>query len=265
MINSEPLYVSLHIPKTGGSTFRQILKKKFGDRLQYAYDEREGWPIVPDPACIHGHGIFKYFADAIARYADVRWMTFLRDPLRSAISHYYNIRWYSRQNPRVTFVDRGLETWLTHTEPFRYPDPPGYNHNRFRKWFEKRSIERYDFVGLTEQFDESLVLLYHQFGWEPLTYQSENVGGYGASDLPAAIVARFCELNAADYVLYDHVAKRFETCKQTYGPAFEADVAAFRARLRGGPTGEGAGEYMPQVDLCTLEMLDGKGSKRCKQ
>jgi hypothetical protein len=68
------------------------------------------------------------------------------------------------------------------------------------------------------------------------------VGGYGAPDLSAAIVARFCELNAADYVLYDHVVKRFEACKEAYGPAFEADLAAFSDCLRGGPTGEGAGE-----------------------
>jgi hypothetical protein len=42
MTEPQPLYVSLHIPKTGGSTFRQILQAKFGDRLQYAYEEREG-------------------------------------------------------------------------------------------------------------------------------------------------------------------------------------------------------------------------------
>ncbi len=78
-----PLYLSLHIPKTGGSSFRQILEQRFGDRLQRAYDEREGWPILSDPACIHGHGVFKYFMDAINAHPEVKWLTFFGIPFRA--------------------------------------------------------------------------------------------------------------------------------------------------------------------------------------
>lgn len=231
MTESETLYVSLHVPKTGGSSFRQILEQRFGDRLQRAYDESEGWSIVPRPACIHGHGVFKYFADAIAERTDVRWLTFLRNPLRSAVSHYYFIKRYSRRNPRVTFEDRGLETWLTHSEPFRYPDPPGYNHNRYSKWFEKRPIGQYDFVGIIEQFDESLVLLYDLFKWDPLYYRSENVGRYDPPILSDDVITRFQELNAEDCAIYAYSVERFESSKRAYGPDFNADLAGFRKRL----------------------------------
>lgn len=231
-MKAEPLYVSLHIPKTGGSSFRQILEQRFGDRLQRAYNKSEGWPTVLSPACIHGHGIFESFADVIAAHENVRWMTFLRDPLRSAISQYFFTKRHSVQASGVTSQDRGLETWLTHTEPFRWPDPPGYNHNRYGNWFEQRPLAKYDFVGLTEQFDDSLVLLYHQFQWEPLYYASENVGGYDPPGLSDDVITRFRELNADDYTIYAQAVERFESGKREYGPGFQADLAEFRERLK---------------------------------
>ena len=49
----DTLYVSVHVPKTGGSTLREILRQKFGDKLQLAYDKRDGYPreFIEDPAC----------------------------------------------------------------------------------------------------------------------------------------------------------------------------------------------------------------------
>ncbi len=197
------LYVSLHIPKTGGITFRQLLKQRFGDRLQMAYDESEEWPIVQNPMCIHGHGVFKYFSDTINAHRKVKWITFLREPLSSAISMYF----FAKRYPGARFTDRGLGVFLTNTEPPRWPDPPGYGQNRFKQWFDKRPMERYDFVGVTEQFDESLVLLDHQFQWPHLYYSRENVGDYQSPKIPESIVERFRELNADDYAFYDRASQ----------------------------------------------------------
>lgn len=175
------LYVSLHIPKTGGSTFRQILELRFGGGLQLAYDKRDNNPIVAEPECIHGHAVFRDFSEVIANHPEKTYLTFLRDPLRSAISHYYFVKKWSPVNHRgekQTFDDRGLDVWLAHEEEFRCPNPPGYNHNRYSKWFEKHPIEAYDFVGTTEQYDESLVLMYRQFGWSPIPYTKRNTGEY---------------------------------------------------------------------------------------
>ena len=223
--------MSLHLPKTGGVTFRQILEQKFGERLLLAYDKSEGWPSVSNPTCIHGHGVFKDFSDIIAEYAEVRWITFLRNPLHSAVSFYFFIKKYSLQKPSVKFVDRGLEVWLNHKETFRWPDPPGYNHNRYQEWFRKRPIEQYDFVGLTEQFDESLVLLYHLFQWDPLYYRSENVGDYRFPDLSEDVVVTFRELNAEDYIVYKQAVDTFETHKKDYGPGFKMNLQEFRKNL----------------------------------
>ena len=95
-----PLYVSLHIPKTGGSTLLHVFIAKFSNRLQRAYrppqqglpkTESDGWPDIPRPQCIHGHAVMNRFADLVRNHPNTCWITFLRDPFLSAISSYYGV------------------------------------------------------------------------------------------------------------------------------------------------------------------------------
>jgi len=235
------LYVSLHVPKTGGNTFRQILEQRFGDKLQLAYDKRDNNPIIAEPECIHGHAVFRDFAHVIESSPKRRYLTFLRDPLRSAISHYFFVKKWSPVNHRgepQEFDDRGLDVWLTHEEEFRWPNPPGYNHNRYSKWFEKHPIEEYDFIGMTDQYDESLLLMYHQFAWERMSYRRDNVGSYVDPPVAEAVVARFKDLNAEDHRLFDHALARLAEAREGYGSSFESDLAAFRKQLQQRQTSE---------------------------
>ena len=101
MSDSAIVLVSIHIPKTGGSTLLTILQQVYAGRLQLAYgDERD--KAVECPLCYHGHAVIDKFADALNALPNARWMTFLRDPLRSAVSLYhYGVR-------RGTIQDMGL-------------------------------------------------------------------------------------------------------------------------------------------------------------
>src|SRR5205085_7394836 len=91
---TEPLLVSLHIPKTAGVTLLHVLAERFGDRFQRAYQppilgreptETDGWPDIADPQCIHGHAVLERFRWVLDR-PEARFITFLRDPLAGAIS-----------------------------------------------------------------------------------------------------------------------------------------------------------------------------------
>ena len=211
MMSPNTLYASLHIPKTGGSTLKGILEQKFGGRLQKAYKGHEHISVVKNPQCIHGHDILEMFGDVIEQHKHVVWFTFLRDPLESAVSMYYYSRKRAKETESATFdFERSLEVFLTQDRVDEVPsDKPLYNHNRYSKWLRRhnKTIADLDFVGLTEAFDESLLLLFHRFGWSQVSYQTENKGNYERPKLTEDVVETFKQMNVQDYRLYDESIK----------------------------------------------------------
>ena len=242
-------YFSLHIPKTAGTTLGMALAWRFGSRLQYAYeksaqsrssarnphdgcDSEPSCCQTPELQCLHGHDILSECAEIIGHHADAKWIVFLRNPLELAISLYF----HAKRTPSLSqFVDRGLIHWLTATDEYRWPDPPCYPHNQFqRQWASEydRQFADFDFVGITEQFDESILLMARHFDWEPPLYEIRNSGGYVAPTLSPEVVTRFRELNAIDEAIYRASVARLNALKRAYGRRFASDLATFRARLR---------------------------------
>ncbi len=206
---SDPLYVSVHIPKTAGTTLRSALRSRFGNRLQEAYEDHPDLTRIEAPQCIHGHDVFTMFGAEIARHPNTKWITFLREPLAVAISLYFHCR---RTLGPEDFKDRGLVHWLTHSEEYRWPDPPCYGHDQYQlQWVRdcERSFEQFDFVGITEQFDESILILCDRFNWDVLRYHPENAGGYGFPRLDDSVIDRFmksqrnrlCDLSSGSRIL----------------------------------------------------------------
>lgn len=236
MMPKDVLYISLHIPKTGGSTLKGILESQFGDRLQKAYKGHLNTPVLKNPDCIHGHDLLEMFGDVIKKQKHVVWFTFLREPLASAVSMYhYSRKRAKEQNSDAYDFDRCLEVFLTHDRVDAITsDKPLYNHNRYSKWLarHKKTIANLDFVGLTEAFDESMFLLYHRFGWCAVYYQVENKGAYEKTELPDDVVECFKQMNAQDYQLYDQAVELLARKKEAYGSDFESDLVVFCNRLK---------------------------------
>ena len=111
------------------------------------------------------------------------------------------------------------------------PGSSGLQPQSIQQAVEKRPIESFDFVGITEQFDESLVLIYDLFGWEPVYYRRKNVGGYELPDLSNPVIEKFRELNAADFEYYEKAVAKLERRKQLLRPDFAAALSNFRNEL----------------------------------
>jgi len=133
-------------------------------------------------------------------------MTFLRDPLRSAVSLYH----FGLKHG--TIQDMGLTKWLTGREDFSWPNPPAHNHNRYSKWIARTraSWDRFDIIGITEYFDDSIRFISRELNWGRVKYKSQNVGSYNEPELSDSVIEEFRRLNAGDYQIYDGAIQRLQ-------------------------------------------------------
>jgi hypothetical protein len=151
--------VFLHIPKTGGTSFRFILENNFGISNCHTNQTRKdvftqadlnrARKIFPGMRSIAGHNLIDPVSLAIP---DPFYMTFLREPIARVISHYQD--WVTRRGNPETFqqaLKRGEEL-----ENLQVKSIAGAaDLDKAKSLLEKK----FHFVGFTEKFDLSLHVL----------------------------------------------------------------------------------------------------------
>jgi hypothetical protein len=220
MSQATELIVSIHIPKTGGETFREILEALTEGHLQRDYGDRPLAPLTlrqrarlatarphlqPDTRAVHGHFIAtKYWR----RYPDARYMAWFREPVERLASHYhYWKRKPDRQNPTCQKLIEG---------DLSLPAFAGLPEMRDvqTRFLGDVPPSKLAFVGVTERYDDSIDLFRRAF-YPGLLAATERVNANpereGESyDLDPAVRLEVERLNAADMALYDAVVARFE-------------------------------------------------------
>ncbi len=159
-----------HIPKTGGLTLERILRQNFGARhvtvirknvgagtIYTAKDLRRDLRIYPWVRSLSGHPL-KIHSDLQSLGIDFLWYTFLRDPINRYLSLYQHQYTRGRELYKLKFVE-----WMKTFE----------RRNQMVRWIAgeedleaaKQLIEeRMVFVGMTEHYDLSLLLLKRALG-----------------------------------------------------------------------------------------------------
>ena len=220
----------LHIPKTAGSSLRQIIEANYGpDELKVIGVHWTTWlrsedvlkRIAGKPRlrAIHGHFSYGLHRDI---GGEAIYVTFLREPQQRVISGYFHLRRHSK-NPlrkRVEnmtleeYLDSGLVLDVDNGMVRRISgimDSVGYGEVRREHLSMALANLRRDFlfVGMLERFDASIYLLGKTLQWRRRHYSKERQGtnrsGYEPSE---NAVNRLHELNAFDEVLYEHVSRR---------------------------------------------------------
>jgi len=250
------VYAFVHIDKTAGRTVRAVLRRSFGaghceirtpyarrpadpnDRSVYvtAADLRRVRRIYRGLRGVAGHNI-KPYSDLQAAAPDLRYFTFLRDPVKRWLSHY--------KNRAGSYGREDFERWATAewTHDFQTKTLAGTAD-------AARAIELLErqvgFVGLTEAFDESLLML-GQWLDEPdyrPEYRAVNQLADKArrrdetrtrTDLSyleePEVLGRLKTINAVDQQVYDWaVRERFARQRAGYRGDLAADVADLRQR-----------------------------------
>ncbi len=227
----------VHVHKTAGTTLAGVLKRAYGMRHCHVYAEdpedsffsaeqlrRLQRRFYPRLESILGHDV-RIYGDLEDAVEDIQWVTFLRDPITRTASHYqYDVQ---RGGVEIPF-----EEWITHdavpdrqTRIIAGPDSTADDAISL--------LGRFSLVGLTERFDESLVMMRRVLGLPSIRYAprwvapSNEIKNRLLSD-PASV--RMLEaVNRHDLEVYRHVTEEIYPKQQVlYGPTLDDDVAAFR-------------------------------------
>ena len=221
------LFISVHVPKTAGTSFRHYLEAVFGEQLiadyrskplDEEYTERAIDNSNQDAAtfqyicdqlntadvCVHGH----FFpAKYLAVFPEAKLIGWTRDPAQRLMSHYQ----YWRQNPQPDhhIARRVLENNLSFTEFVELEVMQNINS----RFFGHLRASRFDSIGISERYEDSIQAMCRRFGWPPLSAGDikearRNPLKEGMEyTLTKADIARVRELNAQDYSLYEEVTR----------------------------------------------------------
>lgn len=105
------LLISLHVPKTAGTSFCTTLKTWFGeDGLRLHYRDADADPVrhtgISARACVHGHFNRVRGIGALAYYPEAQqFITFLRDPFSRFVSQWRYLHFQRRSGLPVPALD----------------------------------------------------------------------------------------------------------------------------------------------------------------
>lgn len=146
MRRSEPVLVSIHIPRTGGTSFHWILARHFGPEAVFRSDVAD-IARVPVPAgarAVHGHFPAR---TAAGRWPRARTVAWLRDPVERLRSYYRFWREGGRIGSAPARALRGRRPDLLTFARQHRTEVPGYFLGGFQ-------LRRFDFIGVQERYRE---------------------------------------------------------------------------------------------------------------
>jgi hypothetical protein len=219
-----------HIPKTAGSTMRRVLFRTVGGkRVLFATtlgEHREQLGQIVQRLDGRTRGSYAVIAhtgwgiqDRLPARHEYRAFTMLREPVDRTISMYF----YSLDSHRLSleqFLEQLPEHSYNHqtaflgglTAPHHLDGEPIRREQFDRALLEraKRNLESHLVVGLTERFDDSLVLLRRAYGWPRwrMRYKPVNVGN--RKQVSPAELEAVRAYNELDIELYELGREVFE-------------------------------------------------------
>jgi galactose-3-O-sulfotransferase len=250
----QPLTVFIHIPKAAGTTFTQILRANYPpgtvghignlfkgsggldpkvlERMKLA-EERTMWMHV-----VAGHlplGIRH------ALPADTRYVTFLREPADRILSHYH-VLITLRRGPNATlpeldestpledvladgrFIFDNLQTRMLSGDPEPLGEVTRETLDRAKENLRSGSVV----FGLTERFDESLVLIGRALGLQELAYRRRRVNSDRPRTVSDEISASARDFDRFDVELYEYARGLFVERVAALGDGFANEVCALQ-------------------------------------
>jgi len=230
-LENKRLIISVHIPKTGGTAFVEILKAiaeeilyldygsqvfsptavyRRGQLVQEAFESITDLELLTGRSVIHGHfRIFKY----LEKFPNASYVTWLRDPVERIASHYF---YWQRAAHEYGFMDDPLcnRVISENMSLLEFAELEAVRNRQYH-FLAPVGPKYCDFVGITEEYDRSVGLFRKLFCPEiEITpqFQNKNPDRPGSSyKLDTGVLERIRQLNALDVKTYREGLHRFRT------------------------------------------------------
>lgn len=172
--NHNPELISLHIPKTAGTSFRNILKNVYGENEVVRFDIRDKGHVMvnempysknalPQVKVIHGHFVYENFTKMFTP-GKAKIITWVRDPVKRVISNYYYLE--SRLKDLLQEEKNNLNILSKMQKSLiEYARTEG-NKNRQVKFLSGSKPDDFAFIGIQEYFNEEITRLARILQWD---------------------------------------------------------------------------------------------------
>jgi len=250
MPEPRPTMIFLHIPRTGGTTLKKLPERNYGrDQIFDLYDSdnaaRIRWFAQLSESqranykCIKGHLFFGFHRLVPGRST---YVTFLREPIARVRSFYA----YVRAHPEHYLHRDLLEQGLGLKELLRHPGTEELCNLQTRmiagdlenpeQVVDRVALERakenlrthFSVIGLTEEFDASLLLLARAQGWPLPLYVKSNASRGAPETIDAKTRDLVGEANALDLELYQFGRQLFQAQLSRAGESFQSEIRRFK-------------------------------------
>ena len=243
--------IFIHIPKTAGTTLTEILERQYPPSKRYSLGAKVEKAIIEfksldesaraDVDALYGHmayGLHTYLP------RPALYVTMLREPVERVISFYYFVRGnkyhylYDLSQYKAAdikaFVESGhtimVDNFQVRLLSGVWSEVPFGGVTAEHLAMAKQNLDDFDLVGLTERFDESLLLIKDLLGWQCVWYEARNVTQKRPkkSELSADMLETVRAYNQWDIALYHYAEEVLATQISQQGSFFTWRVKLFR-------------------------------------
>lgn len=256
-------FVFLHIPKSAGTSLIRVIENRQSPEQTFPIyrnraDRYQQLAQMDSGAHERLRFIYGHFPFGVHELVNNRcnYVTLLRNPVDRIISDYYHARRHkdspvhqvATEGTIYDFLDYRLHTQNLNNRMTRFISGfHGLNEgapNADLATYEPLPLEaldiaihnlntRFEFVGITEYFDESLLFLKDVCNWRNVYYYKRNIGTnrpeYTRTEFPKNLAVFIKESNSLDVKLYNYYLASFERKLQMVGNEFQQELHRFRA------------------------------------